>query len=75
VQNCTLCGRCVVACRDGGYGAISIVGRAVAVDEARCDGCGLCALVCPEGVMVVRPRSQVNERSAALLLSGKGLPE
>jgi len=74
-DRCTLCGRCVTACRDGGYGAISIAGGTVTVDEGRCDGCGLCSLVCPEGVMVVRPRSQVNERSAALLLSGKGLPE
>lgn len=74
-ERCTVCGRCVTACRDGGSGAISIGERAVAIDEGRCDGCGLCALVCPEGVMVVRRRSQVSERSAAPRLSGKGPAE
>lgn len=46
--SCIKCGACVVACRDGGYQAISMRPEAARVDPARCDGCGLCVLVCPE---------------------------
>jgi len=58
---CTSCGSCVIACRDGGYRAISIIERRVTVDEGSCDGCGLCSLVCPEEVIVMRPRVQTRE--------------
>ncbi|MFA4860961.1 NAD-dependent dihydropyrimidine dehydrogenase subunit PreA [Methanoregula sp.] len=53
-ERCTSCGRCVVACRDGGYHAISLADRKVVIDAARCDGCSLCSMVCPEGVIVMR---------------------
>jgi dihydropyrimidine dehydrogenase (NAD+) subunit PreA len=54
-ERCTSCGRCVTACRDGGYHAISIVDQRAAIDRARCDGCSLCSYVCPEGVIVMLP--------------------
>ena len=54
-ERCAFCGRCVTACRDGGYRAISIADRQVAIEKERCDGCGLCSYVCPEGVIVMLP--------------------
>jgi dihydropyrimidine dehydrogenase (NAD+) subunit PreA len=53
-EQCTTCGRCVVACRDGGYNAITVDDRHVVIDAGRCDGCSLCSLVCPESVIVMQ---------------------
>ena len=45
---CIRCGRCHVACRDGGYQAINCAAdRSPIVDKNKCDGCGLCGQVCP----------------------------
>jgi len=57
---CISCGRCVTACRDGGYHAISMTDSRVMIDPFRCDGCGLCSYVCPEGVIVMQPRMHKN---------------
>jgi len=57
-ERCTSCGRCVTACRDGGYQAIALAGREVQIDGAKCDGCGLCSFVCPEGVIVMQARAE-----------------
>jgi len=43
---CTGCGTCVERCRFNGI-EMGSEGKAV-VDELRCEGCGLCSLVCPE---------------------------
>lgn len=55
-ESCLLCGRCVTACRDGGYGALRIEDQAVAIDTAKCDGCSLCVLVCPAQALAMRER-------------------
>ncbi|MFA4824813.1 MAG: 4Fe-4S dicluster-binding protein [Methanoregula sp.] len=55
-ERCTSCGRCVVACRDGGYHAISLREQEVVIDRNRCDGCSLCSHLCPEGVIVMQVR-------------------
>lgn len=44
---CTLCGACIKACRDGAYQAIGVKDKQVWIDRDKCDGCGLCTLVCP----------------------------
>jgi dihydropyrimidine dehydrogenase (NAD+) subunit PreA len=45
---CIQCGQCVVACRDGGFSAIRLeADKTPVVDGEKCDGCGLCAQVCP----------------------------
>jgi dihydropyrimidine dehydrogenase (NAD+) subunit PreA len=48
LERCLGCGRCHVACRDGGHQAIAWnAERRPTVDESRCVGCGFCAQVCP----------------------------
>jgi len=56
-ERCTSCGRCVIACRDGGYHAISLEDRRLVIDARRCDGCSLCSHICPEGVIVMQVRT------------------
>jgi dihydropyrimidine dehydrogenase (NAD+) subunit PreA len=47
-ESCNGCLQCVTACADGGFQAISgTKGEPVVIDSAKCDGCGLCAMVCP----------------------------
>lgn len=60
-EQCTSCGHCVTACRDGGYNAISLVDRYVTIDKSRCEGCSLCSYVCPEGVIVMEPGTRMNK--------------
>ena len=50
-QTCIKCGKCVIACRDGGYQAISLKEGQISIDRARCDGCALCMFVCPESAI------------------------
>jgi dihydropyrimidine dehydrogenase (NAD+) subunit PreA len=40
-ERCTSCGRCVVACRNGGYHAISLEDRQIVIDPGRYDGSSL----------------------------------
>lgn len=50
---CTSCGRCTIACRDGGYHAIALLGGKPEFDYNRCDGCSLCSYICPEGAIML----------------------
>lgn len=49
IDKCIGCGRCYVACRDGGHKAIKWVTetRLPEIDKNKCVGCGLCLLVQP----------------------------
>lgn len=49
-EKCTMCGRCVKACKDAAYDAlrIDIDESRLTVQEERCESCGLCKIVCPE---------------------------
>lgn len=50
---CTLCGKCVSLCR---FDALRLDGSGPAVSVHRCEGCGVCEYVCPEGVLSLRPK-------------------
>ncbi len=53
---CNECGACLVACRDGGYGAIRLTDGHREVDPEKCVGCSLCSHVCPKGAISLEPR-------------------
>jgi len=42
---CTLCGRCIQVCR---FSAIFQTEDRIVIDPVACEGCGVCALDCPE---------------------------
>ncbi|MBS3873608.1 MAG: NAD-dependent dihydropyrimidine dehydrogenase subunit PreA [Firmicutes bacterium] len=47
-EKCVKCGRCYLACRDGGHQAISInADRLPVIDKEKCVGCGFCTAACP----------------------------
>ncbi|SDL74614.1 Dihydroorotate dehydrogenase [Geoalkalibacter ferrihydriticus] len=50
-ERCTSCGLCHIACRDGGYPAISWNGGLPEIDHAACTCCSLCSHVCPTGAI------------------------
>ncbi len=49
-ENCVGCGRCYIACRDGGHQAIEFdpETRRPKLIVSQCVGCHLCRMVCPE---------------------------
>jgi dihydropyrimidine dehydrogenase (NAD+) subunit PreA len=47
-KRCKKCSRCFIACRDGAFDAIQRKKDSFQVNQDICDGCGLCAQVCPE---------------------------
>lgn len=50
-EQCLNCGACLIACRDGGYQAISPGSRSPHISVAVCTGCSLCSQVCPVGAI------------------------
>lgn len=54
---CLQCGKCVIACRDGGYDALKMTPKGPVVERTRCDGCGLCILVCGSKALTFKIRS------------------
>ncbi len=48
-SSCVRDNACYIACRDGGYNAISLGEEGPVIDESKCRGCGVCLSVCPVG--------------------------
>ena len=56
-ETCNGCLLCVTACADGGFQAITgTKGEHVTIDGDLCDGCGLCAMICPQHSITMTPR-------------------
>ena len=61
-ESCIGCGRCAIACMDGGHQAIHLnEERRPILNARRCVGCHLCVLVCPERA-VVSGRKRVEKK-------------
>ncbi|HLP45420.1 MAG TPA: NAD-dependent dihydropyrimidine dehydrogenase subunit PreA [Candidatus Deferrimicrobium sp.] len=59
-ENCNLCGRCIIACRDGGYQAIRKENKKVVVDSKQCAGCSLCTHICPNNNILMTEESAIS---------------
>jgi dihydropyrimidine dehydrogenase (NAD+) subunit PreA len=56
-DTCNGCLVCVTACADGGFQAIDgVKGEKVTINVVKCDGCGLCVMVCPLDSIKLVPR-------------------
>ncbi len=53
-EECTECGKCVLACGESGYQAVAMEDHQVIIDTERCDGCSLCSFVCGTGAIKMR---------------------
>ena len=64
LDRCIGCGRCMIACADGGHQAISLDGERVPkLNGKRCVGCHLCVLVCPQNA-ISSGRKRINRKPA-----------
>lgn len=50
-SRCLGCGRCYLACRDGGHSAIVLKDGRASLQARHCVGCHLCVAVCPAGAI------------------------
>lgn len=66
-KHCIGCGRCYLACRDGGHNAIEMKEDKPILRVQSCVGCQLCVAVCPNGAISgsSRRRPAPLERGAA----------
>jgi len=56
-DTCNGCLLCTNACNDGGFQAITgVKGEVVTIDGEKCDGCSLCAMICPLDSIAMVPR-------------------
>ena len=64
LDRCIGCGRCMIACADGGHQAITLDGERVPkLNGKRCVGCHLCVLVCPQNA-ISSGRKRINRKPA-----------
>ena len=50
-EKCGRCGKCVSICSEIEHQALQLNDGNIVVDKSRCEGCGLCRLVCPAGAI------------------------
>ncbi len=55
-EKCKRGNECMIACADAGYQAIRKDGNTLVVNPEKCDGCGLCWVVCEEDAIEFRKK-------------------
>lgn len=70
-EQCTRCGLCMIACRDGGHRAITLnAERLPQIDDKKCVGCALCSVMCPVWCITMGERKEwkslIHEKSESL---------
>ena len=66
---CTFCAKCAEVCAQEAF--YLHLNKLAAVDRERCDGCGKCVGVCPQGIIEIVPRENVIQNFCSSRASAK----
>ena len=71
-KKCTACLKCQIACSESGYNAIEYDGKSIHINQATCDGCSLCSLVCPQNIIKMQTTFSSTVETKTVAYNGRG---